>query len=437
MNFFTKASLFLLVALLFSGVINLKAQERSGQIDYRFGTSGVFLTNDYPNRVSRFITATYGGNLFVGQSFPDNSYPKLMYYFQGDNQIRYSPNFPYLTQMHNCGLKNGTVYFGGRGYKNDTMCFYVGGYDYMFSKFAPIGKDYNGDEAPDGYELIKVGSTFSAGYDAVYKEDSSNIVIAGVAQNGDDLNLAVVDYNFEKNTYKSAQYDFGIDESAEAICWEPIIEKYYVGGYTANNTKYKFIVLRLNKDLSLDTTFGDKGKVIIDPLEGFTYGSQITDIAIQKDYKIVLAGNYQISGTQYSPVLARIKYNGDLDSTFGVNGISKPTISNSCYVNSVAVQNDLKIICGGYAKNTNDDPLVFRVNEFGDLDITFNQTGYNISDFQGGNDEITDIFIDSRGSVYAAGSVTTDVKRASVWKYTPDCFYMLPRSLNCEYGNLL
>ncbi len=78
-----------------------------------------------------------------------------------------------------------------------------------------------------------------------------------------------------------------------------------------------FGVARLNPDGSLDTTFGTGGKVTTDFAELQDYGFAVT---IQPDGKILVAGQAQPQSNDWDFGLVRYNIDGSLDTTFGNGG---------------------------------------------------------------------------------------------------------------------
>src|SRR2546421_10407677 len=91
----------------------------------------------------------------------------------------------------------------------------------------------------------------------------------------------------------------------------------------------------------LDTTFGIGGKVITD------FGSTTdvaSDMALQADGKIVVAGHTAIGGVDVFAV-ARYNTNGSLDTTFNTTGkVTTPIGASGSVATSVAIQTDGKIV---------------------------------------------------------------------------------------------
>jgi uncharacterized delta-60 repeat protein len=148
--------------------------------------------------------------------------------------------------------------------------------------------------------------------------------------------------------------------------------KILLGGSSQNSfTSADFALVRYHDDGTLDTTFGIAGKVKT-AIESYSEGQSI---AIQNDGKILLGG--------FSPWfinLARYNSDGNLDTTFGTGGKVITDIigyyAEQC--KSVAIQNDGKIVIGGDAKHiTNDSAylLLARYNVNGTLDSSFGNQG--------------------------------------------------------------
>ncbi len=170
------------------------------------------------------------------------------------------------------------------------------------------------------------------------------------------------------------------------------------------------IILRLNSNGSLDTTFGTNG--FANFAQSF---SNANDIKILSNGKILIAGyeSYTTNNVFSSNfMLARLNSNGILDTTFGINGISNNGSTNAGqeYLFKVEVQTDGKIITVGTISNGSDiDIVIFRYNSNGTLDTTFNGNGsttFGTSTF----DEPTGLAIQNDGKILVLGYVNNLVK---------------------------
>ena len=130
--------------------------------------------------------------------------------------------------------------------------------------------------------------------------------------------------------------------------------KIIASGYTSNGVIDFFCLIRYNINGTLDTFFGEAGKVVTT----FPSTSVGTTMALQQDGKIVVAGQTW-TGTVNTFALARYLEDGTLDASFGNAGIVTTTFANKNSVgHSVLIQNDGKIVLGGHTfvlENDNDD----------------------------------------------------------------------------------
>ncbi len=104
-------------------------------------------------------------------------------------------------------------------------------------------------------------------------------------------------------------------------------------------------LVRYNPNGFIDNSFGTNGKAVIAAPPGSFLGGTASSLAVQADGKIVYAGN-----ASEKIVLARLKTNGTMDSSFGTSGIIYKGISLagwSSQVWKVILKSDGKIITGG------------------------------------------------------------------------------------------
>jgi len=194
-----------------------------------------------------------------------------------------------------------------------------------------------------------------------------------------------------------------------------------VGSKTNDDWTRDIIVARFNPlDGSLDTSFGSEGLVTID-LESHSYGY---DLLLQPDGKIVVVGWTDMDGI-YQLVVVRMNQDGSLDTSFGAEGM---IITNLGYynasANAVALQDDNKILIGGYVvPDDMADIAVIRLNPDGSLDTSFDGDGWVSTDFFGYDDLGADILLHPDGKIIAAGlsygAMYSDPDMALV-RYNPD-----------------
>jgi uncharacterized delta-60 repeat protein len=174
--------------------------------------------------------------------------------------------------------------------------------------------------------------------------------------------------------------------------------KIVVGGISSRGGSFSpndHAVVRFNANGSLDTTFGNDGKVFTEIALGSQYVSFST-LVIQPDGKIVTVGNiltYNSSGESVIEEFLIVRYNsnGSLDTAFDGDGIVFTQLAlpgatrTDAYANSVVLQRDGKIVVVGTASKRNPDGVrlaaVVRYNADGSLDSSFGNGGKALISF--------------------------------------------------------
>ncbi|PWA05093.1 T9SS type A sorting domain-containing protein [Flavobacterium psychrotolerans] len=219
------------------------------------------------------------------------------------------------------------------------------------SDFGIGGKVIIGGIGFSSLALQSDGSIIAAGYSYTYFKN--DFVLLKYEENG------ILDDDFGINgvvTTSIGENDFGHDVALQSDGKIVLL-----GGYQNN-----FAIARYDNDGILDPAFGSHGIVVLDI--DFSPNS----VKIQSDGKIVCASMMS--------KLVRLLSNGDLDTGFGIEGIVQSPVSVSMEggSDSIAIQNDGKIIVGGsYIDNVNDTRCIalvrYQIN--GDMDTTFGIDG--------------------------------------------------------------
>jgi len=178
----------------------------------------------------------------------------------------------------------------------------------------------------------------------------------------------------------------------------------------AGSSNFDFAVVRYGADGTLDTSFGNAGKVTTSIGSGPDWAQ---DATIQADGKILVAG-YTYSSFGSVPDFSLVRYNtdGTLDATFGNAGKVMTAISPSTngggsdVAYALALQSDGKIILVGettvQARYSIDFAIV-RYNIDGSLDLTFGSGGKTTTSIDPGTDSASDIAIQTDGKILVAG----------------------------------
>ncbi len=249
---------------------------------------------------------------------------------------------------------------------------------------------------------------------SVAVQSDGKIVVAGYATVGRASNIALVRYNVDGSLDKSFNGTGKVitavgdgDCKAEGLALQSD-GKIVVAGYSfkpGGKDRAEFTVLRYNPDGTLDSGFGESGKVTSEI--GRTSDSA-NSVALQDDGKIVVAGDTFAPGNNDFAV-ARYDANGRLDTSFNGTGKATADFSKRDYGRSVAVQGDGKIVVAGDAERGDHRTFaVARFNANGTPDISFNKTGKVTTDFGGGKAEARGVAVQSDGKIVVAGLASTD-----------------------------
>jgi uncharacterized delta-60 repeat protein len=197
--------------------------------------------------------------------------------------------------------------------------------------------------------------------------------------------------------------------------------KIVVAGYATSGSGNVFAVARYNQpDGSLDATFGSGGKTTVSfPTHPPTSDTEARSVAIQADGKIVVGGFVNITGA-----IARLNSNGSLDASFASGGKLTSSI-NASPLGGLVIQADGKIVLGGYASGGHSSGYDFalaRYNANGSPDTAFGNGGVATADFSGSDDRIHAVTIDGNNNIVAAGNTGAGYgpsKNFAVARFTP------------------
>jgi uncharacterized delta-60 repeat protein/CSLREA domain-containing protein len=224
-------------------------------------------------------------------------------------------------------------------------------------------------------------------------------------------NVAVVRYNANGSldttfgTQGIVVTDFGSGENATQVAVQAD-GKIVVAGIQAINTFAShgdFLIVRYSADGRLDTSFGDGGRVITD----FGRDETLNGLALQPDGKIIVVGT---SGDDIA--LARYNANGSLDGSFDGDGklVLDLGAGRSDYGRDLALQSDGKIIVVGhsFAGTTQRDLVVLRLNNNGSLDNTFGVGGVALLNFANRTVRGEGVTLQANGKIVVAGIYQDD-----------------------------
>jgi uncharacterized delta-60 repeat protein len=167
--------------------------------------------------------------------------------------------------------------------------------------------------------------------------------------------------------------------------------------YNNTSQQYNFSLVRLDSNGGYvhDTTTH-----FYDAAYDYAYA-----VAVQRDDKIVLAGNTAYSSLYSDYALSRYEADGTLDTGFGNLGKVKTGIGGTDAAYAVTMQRDDKIIAAGFSLigSTYDFSLA-RYNEDGSLDLTFGDRGIVTTAIGSSHETIYSVNTQSDEKIVAVGA---------------------------------
>lgn len=437
---------------------------QSGRSDLSFGANGIVKTDmgvhfDNPLQGTQVITRSDGSlyillnpsatiirrladgspdvNYGIGGFSSSSPFSTSLAAFQPDGKIVIAgdgANGPGITRVNVNGITDSS--FGVDGFQvtafsarsvviqNDAKIVVTGGIDNNGFVVARYKKDGGIDETFNGSGVVATSFDYKvppdrgeedseivqSGYSNILAiQHDGKIIAAGEAYTtADNVNtsFAIARYNtdgsldstFGENGKQTTRVNNGEDDIVNSLGIQSD-GKIIAGGN-------HFDLFRYTSNGAPDSSFNGSGKKIVNTgLNGQTSNS----LTIQADDKIVAAG-YAVNGVYSDFVVTRINNNGSLDSAFDEDGIQVTNIASSSddYGNSVAIQNDDKIIVAGYSvfyseANAPAHLAVSRYNADGSPDISFNKGGKLIGSSDQGSTTFNDVAVQPDGRVVAAG----------------------------------
>lgn len=182
--------------------------------------------------------------------------------------------------------------------------------------------------------------------------------------------------------------------------------KILIGGGTSTAwyTSKSCTIYRLNPDGSMDNTFGNNGRSI---LQLSTFTETLQAMAIQPDGKIVGGGQTMSQTNASALMILRITDEGDLDPSFGGgDGYSLKNYGHTFHrVKEMKILPDGKILLAGEIfKNINSDYCLYKFSKEGFADTDFGDSGFKAFDFGTSFDEVLSVCFQPDGKTMLGGA---------------------------------
>lgn len=315
---------------------------------------------------------------------------------------------------------------GGYSFNGDNFDFALARYD--------TNGDLDQDFGLNGIVITAFGSGDDAGLSVVLQSEGK-IVVSGYTDNGINNDFASVRYN----TNGSIDSTFGTDGKVVtnfyslSILYSTVVDEsdriIAVGGTGDSSISpsfHVFAICRYSKDGSLDSTFGDEGKVLtVLGNDAFAKAA-----ALQQDGKIIVCGPSYFG---YNPTFSIVRYmnDGSLDDSFGDEGKVFTSIGYSSSPSSLAIQQDNKIIVAGNSfDGFSEKVTLVRYNSDGTLDQAFDSNGIVLTSFGSEDYSTSSVCLLTENKILVAG----DVKDASMNSKMALVRYHSNGSLDSTFG---
>jgi uncharacterized delta-60 repeat protein len=171
-------------------------------------------------------------------------------------------------------------------------------------------------------------------------------------------------------------------------------DRFIVAGSAFSASAGSVTLTRFHPNGAVDSTFGDDGTALIH----FDNGADATatDVVRRPDGRLLVAA---YDGAIENRILA-FTAGGQIDSTFGQAGHLVAPIR----VRSLVLQTDGRIVAAGYSGPLSTAVLsVARFGPNGDLDLTFGEDGIVLVPFSAGNSSANALALDEQGRVVVVG----------------------------------
>jgi uncharacterized delta-60 repeat protein len=236
----------------------------------------------------------------------------------------------------------------------------------------------------------------------LYQPDENQFALARYMPDGS------LDPSFDGDGKVLTEFFSGSNAGARAVAIDDKDRIVAAGWATVDNSR-QFAVARYNSDGSLDTTFGEGGRVVTD--FDSSLREEIFALRIDNRGRIVVAGDALVDGRDYEFAMARYNQDGSLDTSFNSTGLVLTDIAAAVHEIAYAMEIDAqnRIVVGGTARvgNTESAHLQFamaRYTDDGQLDTTFDGDGMVLTDFKSSTEEgIRAMVIDNQGRIIVGG----------------------------------
>jgi uncharacterized delta-60 repeat protein len=402
--------------------------QTSGSPDNTFGSSGTVTTDITPNSdgATDVVIQTDGKIVVAGQGSTGGVFTNVFllarYKTDGSLDSSFGTNGTVTTSF-----TEGSANARAVALQTDGRILVVGDAHPLAGAYFNALARYKADGTPDSTfgtngKVAKSVGVYCDLYDVAIQTDGK-IVVVGSFQSTTGGTVFVGLQRYKTNGTLDSTFGIngtvtrgpGVDNRGFALALQSD-GKIVIAGSTklTSGGTNDFLTFRFKTNGTPDSTFGTLGRVSTS-ITSLDDAAQA--VAIQSDGKIVVAGYGGSASTTVQWAVVRFSSSGAPDSTFGTNGIARPTLvgtgAGSNFLSDMILLTSGKFVLGGVAAPTTgtQDFMLVQLKSNGSIDSTFGNTANNgafgevFTDFgPGGNDAAQALAQQTDGKIVAVGS---------------------------------
>jgi uncharacterized delta-60 repeat protein len=276
--------------------------------------------------------------------------------------------------------------------------------DFLIGRFEAAGyPDFN--FGVGGFTNTEFNQFQNEECNAIALDKNENIIAVGTASNNVALarytSFGILDNTFGSNGKVQTIFSGGL-AWGKAVAIQPN-GKILVAGYFYNsNTDYDFTLIRYNYDGTIDSTFALNGIATVD----FGLADYCSALSISSTGDIVIAGTSETNTGISKIAIAKYDSTGAPVLSFGNSGKVLITLDNAAYIKSICLQPDDKIIAAGQYFNYNnfaDSIILMRFLPNGNIDASFGINGKATTDFGNDYNLARSVILQTDGKILVGG----------------------------------
>jgi uncharacterized delta-60 repeat protein len=307
---------------------------------------------------------------------------------------------------------------------------------FSYGSFGQNPGDLDLSFGDNGLVLTSITGSFLNAQSAVVQPDGK-IIVAGARGLSGELDTLLARYNpdgsldtsFGNNGIVITNVSSGYDLAHSVKLLND--GKILIGGQSNNGLNDDFMLIRYDSNGVIDTSFGNNG-IVINDFSNDT--DRINSLAILNNGKIIAAGISRNVNNTIDLITVRYNINGSIDSSFGNNGVVITPSPPSGAIYSVVIQDDGKILVGGYTQNISNssfDMTLLRYEADGSIDTSFGVDGFVVFPNEFYNEILQEVLLQTDNKILAVGHIYIgNIDSAfAVYRCNPD------GSLDSSFGN--